>query len=214
MIDTDALLQPEEALPALIDTTEKKKEKKKIKKIEKSVLSFMAERRIISEECIALEKGVTDFYRIEDSSAREGSLEQRQAAINDFLVFLKAIHKDVKFIFTSFPIDMSENIDYAIRRFKMGALSPAVKQEQKYTLKVLENLDNNRLIDTVYLQIFADNEEELKEVSREIRVAQSAGFRLYPMTLTQKIKFLFRRYNPSSPLPVGIPYQKTVDKCQ
>lgn len=209
MIDTDALLQPEEALPALIDTTEKKKEKKKIKKVEKSVLSFMAERRIISEECIALEKGVTDFYRIEDSSAREGSLEQRQAAINDFLVFLKAIHKDVKFIFTSFPIDMSENIDYAIRRFKMGALSPAVKQEQKYTLKVLENLDNNRLIDTVYLQIFADNEEELKEVSREIRVAQSAGFRLYPMTLTQKIKFLFRRYNPSSPLPVGIPYQKT-----
>ena len=61
MINTDELL--EEPLK-LVDTTEEKK-KPKIKKVEKSVLSFVAERRIISEDCIALEKGVTNFYRIQ-----------------------------------------------------------------------------------------------------------------------------------------------------
>lgn len=208
MIDTDELLDAEVA-PVLVDTTGKKKKKKKPKRIEKSVLGFMPERRIVSEECIALEKGVTNFYRIEDSSAREGSMEQRQAALHAFLVFLKSVHTDIKFIFTSFPIDMSENIDYAKRRFKMGALSDTVKKEQQYTLAVLENLDNNRLIDTVYLQVFAEDEEQLKEVDREIRQAQSTDFRINTMTLSQKIKFLFRRYNPLSPLPIGIPYQRT-----
>ena len=140
IVDTDELLDVQ-VEPALVDTTTKEKKKKKIQKVEKSVLAFMPERRIISEECIALEKGVTNFYRIEDSSAREGSLEQRQSALNDFLVFLKTIYTDIKFIFTSFPIDMSENIDYAKRRFKMGALSETVKKEQQYTLAVLENLD-------------------------------------------------------------------------
>ena len=90
---------------------------------------------------------------------------------------------------------MSENIEYATRRFKMGALSPMVREEQRHTLAVLENLDNTRLIDTVYLQVFAADEEELLEVGREIRQAQSADFRINTMTLTQKIKFLFRRYN-------------------
>ncbi|EMJ6878659.1 trse protein, partial [Enterococcus faecalis] len=180
MINTDELL--EEPLK-LVDTTEEKK-KPKIKKVEKSVLSFVAERRIISEDCIALEKGVTNFYRIEDSSAREGSLQQRQAAIDDFLTFLKTIHSDITFIFTSFPLDMSENIEYATRRFKMGALSPMVREEQRHTLAVLENLDNTRLIDTVYLQVFAADEEELLEVGREIRQAQSADFRINTMTLT------------------------------
>ncbi|NBJ47126.1 trse protein [Enterococcus faecalis] len=208
IVDTDELLDVQEELQ-LLDTTIKEKKKKKIQKVEKSVLAFMPERRIISEECIALEKGVTNFYRIEDSSAREGSLEQRQSALNDFLVFLKTIYTDIKFIFTSFPIDMSENIDYAKRRFKMGALSETVKKEQQYTLSVLENLDNTRLIDTVYLQVFADDEDQLKEVEREIRQAQSTDFRINTMTLTQKIKFLFRRYNPLSPLPIGIPYQRT-----
>ncbi|MBJ0476304.1 trse protein [Enterococcus faecalis] len=205
MINTDELL--EEPLK-LVDTTEEKK-KPKIKKVEKSVLSFVAERRIISEDCIALEKGVTNFYRIEDSSAREGSLQQRQAAIDDFLTFLKTIHSDITFIFTSFPLDMSENIEYATRRFKMGALSPMIREEQRHTLAVLENLDNTRLIDTVYLQVFAADEEELLEVGREIRQAQSADFRINTMTLTQKIKFLFRRYNPLAPLPTGVPYHGT-----
>ena len=82
IVDTDELLDVQ-VEPALVDTTTKEKKKKKIQKVEKSVLAFMLERRIISEECIALEKGVTNFYRIEDSSAREGSLEQRQSALND-----------------------------------------------------------------------------------------------------------------------------------
>lgn len=53
-------------------------------------------------------------------------------------------------------------------------------------MAVLENLDNTRLIDTVYLQVFADDEEQLKEVEREIRQAQSTDFRINTMTLTQK----------------------------
>ncbi|MGC3758375.1 hypothetical protein ACPTFN_16325, partial [Enterococcus faecalis] len=70
-----------------------------------------------SEECIALEKGVTNFYRIVDSSASVGSLEKRQSALNYFLVFLKTIYTDIIFIFSSFLIDMSENIDYEKLRF-------------------------------------------------------------------------------------------------
>ncbi|MFG5501862.1 trse protein, partial [Enterococcus faecalis] len=60
-----------------------------------------------------------------------------------------------------------------------------------------------------YLQVFATDEEELLEVGREIRQAQSADFRINTMTLTQKIKFLFRRYNPLAPLPTGVPYHGT-----
>lgn len=208
MIDADKLLAEPVHEP---ETKNKRKEKSKVKKIknEKTVLKFLPFRRLISEECIALDKGVTNFYRIEDASARRGSLQQQQEALDSFLQFLRSIHSDIKFIFTSFPLDMSENIDYAKRRFKMRAVPKSVQNEQKKSLETLEYLDNNRLIDTVYLQVFGEDEESLEEVDQEIRTAQSQNFRVLPMTLAQKIKLLFRRYNPLSPLPLGIPYQQT-----
>lgn len=214
MINSEALLQEldeQESIPKVVKDPLLEEKPKKVRRLkqEKTVLSLIPYRRIISEDCFAMEKEVTNFYRIEDASARDGSEQQRQEALNDYLVFLRTVHHNVKEIFTSFPVDMSENIDYARRRFKMRKGNKNVQAERSITLNQLEYLDNNKPINTVYLQIFASDEEELKDVEREIMSVSSANFRPVKMSLTQKIKLLVRLYNPLSTIPIGVPYQDT-----
>ena len=214
MINSEALLQEldeQKTTPKVVKDPllEEKRQKVRRLKQEKTVLSLIPYRRIISEDCFAMEKEVTNFYRIEDASARDGSEQQRQEALHDYLVFLRTVHKNLKLIFTSFPVDMSENIDYARRRFRMRKGNKNVQTEQAITLSQLEYLDNNKPINTVYLQIFATDKEELEDVEREIMSVSTANFRPVKMSLTQKIKLLVRLYNPLSTIPIGIPYQDT-----
>lgn len=229
MIDTDDLVETQTS-PSKSSRRRKvffqHKRKKKIDKqrVDRSVEKFIPYKRIISDNCIQMKKNVTNIFRIEDASARNGNDKQRNEAIYDFYTFLRTIQKDVKFIFSSFPLDMSENKDYAVRRFKMKKNTPEVRNMQQFTLKQLDFLDNNKQIDTIYLQIFGSDGEELRSIEQEIFASSTTNFNIVKLTIEQKVKLLFKLYNPLSPFPSGIPYtgndsvgrpewaQKIVDK--
>lgn len=185
----------------------------------------MPYRRIVSENCIACDGYYTDLFKIGDSQASDGDLNEKKQAIHDFHTFLQAVQPDIKLLFSSFPVDLGANIDYAKTRFVLHPAAPEnVSKEQRINLDTLEFLDRRRMVDFAYLQYFADSPEELGSVRKVLLSATSNGFSLEKMSWDSKAKVLFRFYNPLSSLPTGKAYalsdltgrppeiQKIVDK--
>lgn len=190
------------------------------------MIEFIPYRRIINEKCIAMKEECTDFLRIIDSQAREGTSEEKRAAIAGFHSFLQTIQSDVTIIFSSFPLNLDANIDYAKMRFGLNKADtdPNVITEQNATIQILEKLNHGEMIDFAYLQIFGADQEELDTIRRRILGTRTAHFNLEEMDMDQKVKLLFRFYNPLLPVPTGRSYvfsdetgrepkiQKVVDK--
>lgn len=203
----------------------KKKGKAKIVK-GKAMLSFIPFRRIISEDCIALEDGVTDYFSIEEVAVRNGSQNDKATAIEEFWDFLRVMEVDCKFILTNNPTDVAENIDYAKRRFQLTESidTDYIKEEKEYSLRQLEYLNSHYLSGEIYLQVFADDHEEMKLVQNTVLSSNGLFFRVQSIPLARKVRLIHSLYNfGDSSLP-GIPYtgndedgrpaeiQKVVDK--
>lgn len=203
----------------------KKKGKAKIVK-GKNMLSFIPFRRIISEDCIALEDGVTDYFSIEEVAVRNGSQNDKATAIEEFWDFLRVMEVDCKFILTNNPTDVAENIDYAKRRFQLTESidTDYIKEEKEYSLRQLEYLNSHYLSGEIYLQVFADDHEEMKLVQNTILSSNGLFFRVQSIPLARKVRLIHSLYNfGDSSLP-GVPYtsndeegrpaeiQKVVDK--
>ncbi|WP_275400371.1 trse protein [Enterococcus faecium] len=191
----------------------------------KTMDKFIPYRRIINEDCIALKNEYTDFFRINDSQAREGTLEEKRAAINDFHQFLQSVTSDVKLVFSSFPLDLNPNIEYAKMRFSLNKnVHKNIKNEQEATLKILEHFNYREMVDFAYLQIFGEDEEDLENNRRMVMSARSTNFNLQKISMEQKVKLIYRFYNPLAPVRTGRSYiysdetgrkpeiQKIVDK--
>ncbi|EOL43009.1 hypothetical protein [Enterococcus phoeniculicola] len=173
----------------------------------KTTVKILPYRRIVNEECIACENNFTDYLKIGDSQAADGDRDEKLQAIADFHLFLQTVVSDIKLIFSSFPIDLGDNIDYAKNRFSLVEnRSENILYEQNENLKALEFLDRRRMVDFAYLQYFGESEEELKTVQRILLSATSNGFYLEKMDWSQKVKTIFRFYNPLSTLPIGKAY--------
>lgn len=204
-----------------------KKKKGKVKIVKgKPMLSFIPFRRIISEDCIALEDGVTDYFSIEEVAVRNGSQNDKATAIEEFWDFLRVMEVDCKFILTNNPTDVAENIDYAKRRYQLTESidTDYIKEEKEYSLRQLEYLNSHYLSGEIYLQVFADDHEEMKLVQNTVLSSNGLFFRVQSIPLARKVRLLHSLYNfGDSSLP-GIPYtgndedgrpaeiQKVVDK--
>lgn len=204
-----------------------KKKKRKVKIVKgKPMLSFIPFRRIISEDCIALEDGVTDYFSIEEVAVRNGSQNDKATAIEEFWDFLRVMEVDCKFILTNNPTDVAENIDYAKRRFQLTETidTDYMKEEKEYSLRQLEYLNSHYLSGEIYLQVFSDDHEEMKLVQNTVLSSNGLFFRVQSIPLARKVRLIHSLYNfGDSSLP-GIPYtgndedgrpeeiQKVVDK--
>lgn len=207
--------------------SKKRKQFKQAKRVVgKSMLDFLFFRRIISEDCIATTEGVTDYYEIEQVAVKNGTKDDRASAIEEFWDFLRIMDVDCKFVLTSNPTDMTENIAHAKRRFELteGIDTPYIKEEKKYALQQLDYINNNYMTDGVYLQIFAENEVELKTIQDTVITSSGTFFRIKRMTMARKVKLLHSLHNMGDSNLSGVPYtgndsegrpdyaQKVVDK--
>lgn len=189
--------------------TKRKKKKTRIPKVKgKSILDFLSFRRIISEDCIATTYGVTDYFEMEQVSVKNGTKEDRSAAIEEFWDYLRIMTYDHKFICTSNATDMTENIENAKRRFALteDIDTPYIKEEKAYALQQLEYINNNYMTDEVYLQIFADDEKELTEIQRTVLSASGTFFRMKRISMARKVKLLHSLHNMGDTSFPGVPY--------
>lgn len=205
----------------------KKKQKRVTKKVKgKSILSLIPFRRIISEDCIALDEGVTDYFVIEEVAVRNGSQNDKATAIEEFWDFLRVMEVDCKFILTNNPTDVSENMEYAKRRFQLTDKmdTPYIKEEKEYSLRQLEYLNSHYLSGEIFLQVFAENEEEMKLVQHTVLSTNGLFFRVQSVSISRKVQLIHSLYNFGDISLPGIPYtgndengrpvevQKVVDK--
>ncbi|WP_251844155.1 conjugal transfer protein TraE [Enterococcus faecalis] len=187
----------------------KKKKRQKVKKVKgKAMLSFIPFRRIISEDCIALDEGVTDYFSIEEVAVRNGSQRDKATAVEEFWDFLRIMEVDCKFILTNNPTDVSENIVYAKKRFALTETmdTPYVEEEKNYSLQQLDYLNTNYLSGEIFLQVFAENEEELKLVQQAIHSTNGLFFRIHEMPMARKVRLIHALYNFGDSAISGIPY--------
>ncbi len=225
MIVIDDSVVKQEAAEKIEKSHKKKKSKAKMVK-GNAILSFIPFRRIISEDCIALEEGVTDYFSIEEVAVRNGSQNDKATAIEEFWDFLRVMEVDCKFILTNNPTDVAENIDYAKRRFQLTEAidTEYIKEEKEYSLRQLEYLNSHYLSGEIFLQVFAENYEELKLAQNIVNTANGLFFRVQSIPMARKVRLIHALYNfGDSSLP-GIPYtgddengrpedvQKVVDK--
>lgn len=224
---SEEVLIEDEKLKIKEDKKKPKRKKHKLSKVNgKSILDFLSFRRIISEDCIETTYGVTDYYEMEQIAVKNRSKEDKATAIEEFWDFLRLMEVDHKFVLTSNPTDMTENIQNAKRRFAMTEAidTDYVKTEKKYALQQLEYLNNNYMTDEVYLQIFADNETELQSVQDTVLSTSGTFFRIKRISMARKVKLLHALHNMGDQNIAGVPYtgndregrpdwaQKVVDK--
>lgn len=211
----------------LSDWSEFGQDRSKIKKVKgKSILSFIPFRRIVSEDCFAMDEGVTDYFAIEEVAVRNGSQQDKATAIEEFWDFLRLMEVDCKFILTNNPTDVSENIVYAKKRFALTESidTPYVEEEKGYSLRQLEYLNTHYLSGEIFLQVFVENEEELSLVQQTILATSGLFFRIQAMPIARKVRLIHGLYNFGDSSLAGVPYtgndvegrpanvQKIVDK--
>lgn len=115
---------------------------------------------------------------------------------------------DCKFILTNNPTDVSENIVYAKKRFALTETmdTPYVEEEKNYSLQQLDYLNTNYLSGEIFLQVFAENEEELKLVQQAIHSTNGLFFRIHEMPMARKVRLIHALYNFGDSAISGIPY--------
>ena len=225
MIIIDDTVVKQEVVEEKVKPPKKTKIKTRIVK-GKSILSFIPFRRIISEDCIALEEGVTDYFSIEEVAVRNGSQNDKASAIEEFWDFLRVMEVDCKFILTNNPTDVAENIDYAKQRFQLTESidTDYIKEEKEYSLRQLDYLNSHYLSGEIFLQVFAGNQDEMKVVRNTVLTTNGLFFRVQSIPLARKVRLIHSLYNLGDSSLPGTPYtgndekgrtvdiQKVVDK--
>lgn len=224
LIKEKELEQPPKKKPFEI---KKRKRRYKYKRIKgKHILSFIPFRRIISEDCIAMDEGVTDYFEIEELPVRNGSKIDKATAIEEFWDFLRMMTVDCKFVLTNNPTDVTENIEFAKQRFSLDSENdtPYVTEEKQHALKQLEFINNNYSTGEIYLQVFGETEQNLMEVQDTVLSTNGLFFRIKRIPMAKKVTLIHSLFNFGDQKISGVPYtgndregrpadaQKVVDK--
>lgn len=222
-IDENKIVEKKKKVKPTKPKSKKKKKKFKLKKMNRTILNVLPLRRIINENCFAMDEGVCDYLQFFDFTANDAQEDDKYVAIYDFSEFLRMMNVDNKILFNNYPADMSSNIDYLSRRREMTEENDYLKKENNFSLKQLQYVHQNRKINENYLQIFAEDENELDKVRQTIRDAQGDYIKLKEISLEKKVKLQFKLNNPGETILSGKPYcavdgerseeiQKIVDK--
>ncbi|KGL46341.1 hypothetical protein EP56_01760 [Listeriaceae bacterium FSL A5-0209] len=206
IFDDRVLERTEQDLQKKLRQTKKMRraERKRRAKLPKTFIELSPIRYAVSEDCIALKKGVTDYVQVNGVKVDDLTPSDKQLAIDQFHFFLKTFDEPFKLVFQTFPADTSKPLallNRQILRNESAVFQPFLAQKRWE----LEEAARAILHHEFYFQIFAANDKELAKIRTRILGVQAQFFQMKRMTLDKKLKILFKLNNMNTPILHDVP---------
>ena len=178
-------------------------------KLPSSTIDFLPFNRIVNADCIAQTDGqYTDMLQYYMTPLNDDNNDAQDQGYYELYRQLVAYKTGVNWIFTEFPVDVSDNLHYLQKRRQLVEHpNETLTRMTNRAEDLLQFIQSNKQSREAYLQLFADSPSNLAKLRQEILNTSGQYMRVTQMALEKKIKIISKLFNPLHPVIEGEPYQ-------
>ena len=198
-----AKLTKEEKLKIKEEKRLKKQELKELREANKEVL--LSTRKLLDfidideDDSIIMKNGYIDLFKIDTKDVYSLSEDEAKVHIYNYVSFLRSYNYDFKIISMKFPVNTVVQQEYIKRRLK-ACKNDVFKEYLNEELEKLIRSEENDQNKEFYIMIFVKENEDKKELIRNLFRSQNIAVQFTQMTLEKKLQILFKINNLNTKL--------------